>query len=559
MAETNTIANLDNISSLAYNDVFATDDLNDLDIFGAPITKNVTALQMFQYITRAGGVPTTLEDCVTATTANLTSTYSNGTLGEGATLTNSSTQAALVIDGRTMGLNERVLVWQQSAQEQNGVYIVTNVGSASTNWVLTRATDFDTSADMDLGTCVSVLGGSTLIGSTFIMYTASAITVGTTGVIWRLYSSVMVSANNAFSVSGTGNLIATISALTTATFPSGTYTLAAQSAANTFGAITFTNGAGIRTGITASDTALLAAYDVDNTIYRTFGTLTAGNTPSLALSAPAGGAMTLDNCSIGSVTPASAVFTTITSDSQTFNTGTGLKTATSNGNTYGFSAYDVDGAIHKTFATATAANTPTFAWSQPAGATLTWDGGAIGSTTKASGGFTTLTTTGLCTHSVGSGSATVNQSGSLFLNTTPVSNVGAGEDTLMTNDVAANTLTTTGSYIEWEVAGTNANNVNSKVVKVYFGTTLLLTLTQPASVASGWWRAKVTIVRTGSNAQTYIVEAGRISATGATTMSNTSGTCNETETAAITLKCTGEAVSDADITQTKSTTKFYGG
>jgi hypothetical protein len=62
--------------------------------------------------------------------SNLTATYDNGASGVGATLTNSGTQAALVLDNVTMVLNDRVLIANQTNQAHNGVYTVTNVGSA---------------------------------------------------------------------------------------------------------------------------------------------------------------------------------------------------------------------------------------------------------------------------------------------------------------------------------------------------------------------------------------------------------------------------------------------
>ena len=34
-------------------------------------------------------------------------------------------------------------------QTQNGVYVVTNIGSGSTNWILTRSSDTDTSGNQD--------------------------------------------------------------------------------------------------------------------------------------------------------------------------------------------------------------------------------------------------------------------------------------------------------------------------------------------------------------------------------------------------------------------------
>ena len=61
--------------------------------------------------------------------------------GVGATLTNSGAQAALVLDGITLSVADRVMVRLQTAGAENGVYAVTSVGSGSTNWVLTRATD----------------------------------------------------------------------------------------------------------------------------------------------------------------------------------------------------------------------------------------------------------------------------------------------------------------------------------------------------------------------------------------------------------------------------------
>jgi hypothetical protein len=81
-----------------------------------------------------------------AAIATLTATYNNGTAGVGATLTNSGTQAALVIGGVTASVADRILVNQSVNQTTNGVYTVTNVGSASTNWVMTRATDANTYA-----------------------------------------------------------------------------------------------------------------------------------------------------------------------------------------------------------------------------------------------------------------------------------------------------------------------------------------------------------------------------------------------------------------------------
>lgn len=124
---------------------------------------------------------------VAATTANLTANYDNGTSGVGATLTNSGAQAALVIDGVTLSVSDRVLVKNQTSGLQNGIYTVTNTGSISSNWVLTRATDFDTSAEIQGGDFTFVTGGTTYDNTGWVQ-TATSVTVGTTAIVWQQFS-----------------------------------------------------------------------------------------------------------------------------------------------------------------------------------------------------------------------------------------------------------------------------------------------------------------------------------------------------------------------------------
>ena len=75
------------------------------------------------------------------TGTNLTATASGSQAGK--TLTNSGTQAALTIDSVPAVVGDRVLIKDQTTTKDNGIYVVSNIGSVSTNWVLTRATDFD--------------------------------------------------------------------------------------------------------------------------------------------------------------------------------------------------------------------------------------------------------------------------------------------------------------------------------------------------------------------------------------------------------------------------------
>jgi len=101
----------------------------------------------------------TKPSCKLATTTNLTATYSNGSAGVGATLTNSGTQATLTLDSTAANLDDRVLVKDQTTRTQNGIYVVTSVGGASSNWVLTRATPEDQPAELSGGAFVFVEEG----------------------------------------------------------------------------------------------------------------------------------------------------------------------------------------------------------------------------------------------------------------------------------------------------------------------------------------------------------------------------------------------------------------
>jgi hypothetical protein len=141
--------------------------------------------------------------------ANLNATYDNGTAGVGATLTNAGTQVALVIDGVTVDVDDRVLVYEQTDQTQNGVYVVTDTGSGSTNWVLTRSDDADTYVINDAnglseGSTVFVQQGTTGAGETYTCNTSGVITFGTTNITFAQISNAQIySAGSGLALTGT--------------------------------------------------------------------------------------------------------------------------------------------------------------------------------------------------------------------------------------------------------------------------------------------------------------------------------------------------------------------
>lgn len=128
--------------------------------------------------------------CAASTTANLSATYGNGASGVGATLTATS-NAVFSTDGISPALSARILVKNQSTTFQNGIYTLTTVGTSSTPWVLTRATDYDTICEIQYGTYVPVTSG-TLNAGTAWQQTATVTTIGVSPIIFSQLASPTV-------------------------------------------------------------------------------------------------------------------------------------------------------------------------------------------------------------------------------------------------------------------------------------------------------------------------------------------------------------------------------
>jgi len=146
-----------------------------------------------QYVDNLTGGINFHAPCHVATTGNLSATYLNGVSGVGATLT-STINVALVIDTHTLSVGDRVLVWQQTAGLENGIYSVTDAGSVSTPWILTRATDADNSPAGELanGDFTFIQVGATYGGYGFILNTTGVITVGTTSINYVQFNAAQV-------------------------------------------------------------------------------------------------------------------------------------------------------------------------------------------------------------------------------------------------------------------------------------------------------------------------------------------------------------------------------
>ena len=121
----------------------------------------------------------TKPSCRAATTANLSATYDNGSSGVGATLTAGS-NGAIVVDGVSLSVNDRVLVKDQSTASQNGIYKVTTQGSGSAAFVLTRATPEDQPSELTGGSFVFVEEGTANANNGYVFTHTGSPTFGST-------------------------------------------------------------------------------------------------------------------------------------------------------------------------------------------------------------------------------------------------------------------------------------------------------------------------------------------------------------------------------------------
>jgi hypothetical protein len=214
-----------------------------------------------------------------STTANLTATAS-GT-GAGKTLTNSGTQAVFAVDGVTAVQGDRVLVKNQTTGADNGVYTVTTVGTVSTNWVLTRATDADNSSpatEVTSGMFTFIEEGSTLANTGWVLSTTGTITLDTTGLTFSQFSGAgtylasggVQLIGNTFSV----NLGTNSSLTTTGNTLQVNSTIAGNGLTYTNGVIDVV-GTSNRISVTADAIDISSSYVGQNTI-TTLGTVTTG-------------------------------------------------------------------------------------------------------------------------------------------------------------------------------------------------------------------------------------------------------------------------------------------
>ncbi len=237
-------------------------------ITGLPLTPSgATDAASKDYVDQktAGIAPNTP---VRLATAAALATYTAA--GSPATLTQQTPYSTLSVDGVTVSNGDRILVKNEAGanEKYNGVYVVTAAGSAGSPWVLDRAAEENSDAEVNTGDEFFVVSGSTNGGTRWALQTPEPITLGTTALTF-----VQTGGNQAYTA---GNGIVAVGNAFHA-IRSSAYEVNGVPYANTTSSLTFTGPGGeFKVLRCASGESFPSFGSVDLSTAMVSGTLTVG-------------------------------------------------------------------------------------------------------------------------------------------------------------------------------------------------------------------------------------------------------------------------------------------
>jgi len=305
-----------------------------------------------QYVDNVAEGLHTHDSCNAATQTTLatisggTITYNNGTAGVGANLV--TTGSYTTIDGVTLSDGMRILVKNEANAAHNGIYVRTS------STVLTRATDFDSAAEMAGGDFTFVTAG-TLYDNTGWVMTDAVTTVGTDPVNWTQFSGAgtytagtgLTLTGTVFSVNASQSQITSVGTLTglnvngtvtasaftanTGIFTGNGSGLSAIAGANVTGEVSFAATANAVAGANVSGqvgNALIAGTVYTNaqpniTSVGTLSSLSVTGNASAGNISTGGVLSVTGNANVGNIGAAAGVFTSVSGNGSALSAITG--------------------------------------------------------------------------------------------------------------------------------------------------------------------------------------------------------------------------------------------
>ena len=263
------LAEFKNSAGTVVGNIAVDGTLNVLSVVASSAGTTSTSLATRGYVDTVAAGLNWHDSVAFATAAALTAcTYANGTLGVGATLTGNA-NGRLTVDGSAQTTGKSILVKDQATATQNGIYTITEQGSVSTPFVLTRRTDSNNSVpgQVSTGDSVYVVSGTNNGGQGFTLTTTGtgtndAIVFGTDSLAFAQFTGTATFSAGA-GLTSTGNV------LDVATASSSRIVINADSI--DLATVSQTNTSG------ASTTSFVSAHTVDS-----YGRITATETSSVS-------------------------------------------------------------------------------------------------------------------------------------------------------------------------------------------------------------------------------------------------------------------------------------
>ena len=186
------------------NSVLESHDLDTTNVHGIADTSKLATKEYVDNVA-AGIIAKPAVEA--ATTTNLDATYTNGSNGVGALLTSNSNGAWTGVDGVTTGWNllDGILVKNQTNSAHNGRYVIEDLGSSSTPWILRRCSLCDESSEIP-GMYIFVKYGDLNAGAGYVALVSDpeTFTVGTDAInMTQFAGGISLSAGTGISVNGT--------------------------------------------------------------------------------------------------------------------------------------------------------------------------------------------------------------------------------------------------------------------------------------------------------------------------------------------------------------------